>query len=85
MFSPTRINPCEEEIRLRSYLIWEREGRREGRAEEYWLRAQKELDGEWRAAIEGKTARYVLPRPFITSVPIRRASGKTDPPSRAAA
>jgi Protein of unknown function (DUF2934) len=34
-----------ERIRQRAYLIWEREGRPEGRAEEYWARAEAEVAG----------------------------------------
>ena len=32
-----------EKIRQRAYEIWDREGRQEGRAEDYWLRAEREL------------------------------------------
>lgn len=35
-----------EEIRLRSYLIWEREGKPEGKSLEHWGRAEAELRGE---------------------------------------
>jgi hypothetical protein len=33
----------EEEIRIRAYLLYEQEGRQEGRDEEYWLRAESEV------------------------------------------
>jgi len=39
-------NTCratEDAIRLRSYMIWEREGCPEGKALEHWLRAREEL------------------------------------------
>jgi hypothetical protein len=32
-----------ERIRQRAYEIWDREGRQEGRADEYWLQAEREL------------------------------------------
>lgn len=32
-----------EEVQLRSYMIWEREGRPMGRDQEHWFRAQAEL------------------------------------------
>ena len=38
----------EDEIRLRSYLIWQREGCPEGRSLDHWLRAKAELDEEVR-------------------------------------
>ena len=36
-------NTLEEEIRIRAYLLYEQEGRQEGRDEEYWLRAESEI------------------------------------------
>ena len=33
----------EEEIRIRAYLLYEQEGRHEGRDEEYWLRAESQI------------------------------------------
>ncbi len=33
----------EDEIRLRAYLLYEQEGRQEGRDNEYWLRAESEI------------------------------------------
>ena len=38
-------NTLEEEIRIRAYLLYEQEGRQEGRDEEYWLRAESEILG----------------------------------------
>jgi hypothetical protein len=35
----------EKNIRERSYLIWEREGRPPGRSLEHWLQAEAELSG----------------------------------------
>jgi hypothetical protein len=41
-------NPAvpDEAIRMRSYQIWEREGRPEGRDVDHWLRALEELRAE---------------------------------------
>ena len=36
----------EEEVKLRSYFIWEREGRPLGRSWEHWFRAKEELNAE---------------------------------------
>jgi hypothetical protein len=33
----------EQRIRTRAYEIWEREGRREGRAEDHWRQAELEI------------------------------------------
>ena len=38
-------NSLEDEIRTRAYLLYEQEGRQEGRDEEYWLRAESEILG----------------------------------------
>jgi len=36
-------NTLEDSIRLRAYLLYEQEGRQDGRDEEYWLRAESEI------------------------------------------
>jgi hypothetical protein len=76
-----QTNPSEDEIRVRSYLIWEREGCPEGKAEEHWLQAKAELDAEfeanWRAAsLEGETTGFVLPHLPISAPPSRSVSTK---------
>ena len=73
--------PSAEEIRIRSYLIWEREGHQDGRSEEYWLRAKTELEAEleanWHAAsMEGETTTFVLPVLPISTPPSRSVSSK---------
>ena len=37
-------------IRLRAYLLWEVEGRQDGRADEYWHRARERVQSETRSA-----------------------------------
>lgn len=39
-----RTEPDEHRIRLRAYEIWEEEGKPDGRAEEHWMRARRELE-----------------------------------------
>jgi hypothetical protein len=73
--------PSEEEIRNRSYLLWEREGRQDGKSEEYWLRAKTELEVEleanWHAAsMEGQTTTFVLPVLPISTPPSRSVADK---------
>ena len=41
---------CERYIRLRAYLLWEVEGRQDGRADEYWHRARERVQAETRSA-----------------------------------
>ena len=76
-----KANPSEEEIRNRSYLIWEREGCQDGKSQEYWLRAKTELEAEleanWHAAsMEGKTTAFVLPVLPISTPPSKSISLK---------
>ena len=39
----------EKRIRERAYDMWEREGRPEGRADQYWLRAEEMIRSESKA------------------------------------
>ncbi len=41
-------DPAGDEVRIRetAYLLWERAGRPEGRAEEFWQQAQAELKSD---------------------------------------
>jgi Protein of unknown function (DUF2934) len=77
--------PSEDEIRIRSYLIWEREGRPEGKSEDHWLRAKAELEAEfeakWRdaslaASLEGEAGTFVLPLLPISIPPSRSVADK---------
>ena len=36
----------EENIRMRAYLMWESEGRQEGRADHYWHCARERIEAE---------------------------------------
>jgi hypothetical protein len=40
----------EPRIRERAYLLWEMEGRQEGREEEYWHRARERIEAETQSA-----------------------------------
>lgn len=74
----------EEQIRRRSYAIWEMEGRLEGHSEEHWLRALAELEAElersWQVALmpEAKTD-VVMPHPAISQRPMRHESDRIHP------
>lgn len=86
------VHPSEDEIRLRSYMIWENEGRPEGKSHEHWLRAKAELEvefeAEWRkASLEGRSTTFVLPLLPISMQPCRSVADKIGPdggPTRAA-
>ena len=56
MADPSKSLISENEISMRSYLIWEAEGRPTGRDVEHWLRAEAELGKEMREANERLTA-----------------------------
>ena len=84
-----RNTPLQEEIRILSYLLWEQDGRPEGRSEEYWRRAnaalQEEIDQVCQAeSLTGEIANFVPPRLPI-SLPPRRYSSKRIPELRTAA
>ena len=65
----------EDEIRVCSYLIWEREGCPEGKSEEHWLRAIAELEAEFEAectaSLAGKSTTFVVPLLLVSSLPTR--------------
>jgi Protein of unknown function (DUF2934) len=74
-----RTTLTEEQIRLASYLLWEREGRLEGHAQEYWLRAKADLEAQIErmcqaASLAGEEAQFVLPRLPISTPPSRRVA-----------
>lgn len=60
----------DEEIRTIAYRLWEQEGRAEGRAVDYWLRAESEWESRRRtSAIEARPTSYFR----------RRSSGAPSP------
>ena len=69
----------EQEIRTRSYLLWEAEGRPTGRDIEFWLRAELELKAELRGASKG--IQFVMPRVPISDPPRRRSAMRVEPRS----
>jgi hypothetical protein len=63
----------DEAIRQRSYTIWERDGRPDGKAAEHWFRAKAELELERATAQFGATdwTIIVMPRVPISCPPTR--------------
>jgi hypothetical protein len=46
-------HPTEEQIRKRAFELWERAGKPEGREDEFWQQAQRELqDAEERGDLD---------------------------------
>ncbi|MCD2185401.1 DUF2934 domain-containing protein [Rhizobium sp. GN54] len=43
---PDDVADLTERIRLRAFEIWEQDGMPEGRHEEHWLRAEREIRGD---------------------------------------
>lgn len=76
--------PSDEEIRTRSYLLWEQEGCQDGKSEEYWQRAKAELEVEFEekilaasmASVGGETTDFVLPVLPISTPPSKSVSEK---------
>jgi hypothetical protein len=74
----------EQQIRHRSYCIWEADGRQPGRCEEYWARAKAELKLEFEqscdiALAEVENLALVMPRPPISKQPFRHEAARIDP------
>lgn len=75
----------EEQIRERSYTIWEADGRRDGRDDEYWMRARAELEAELTALAcrvaeaPVETTDLVMPHIPISKTPFRREAERIDP------
>lgn len=55
--------PHESEIRARAYALWESDGSPEGRADDYWHRAERELSEEMNLDLSEEAAEVNQPRP----------------------
>lgn len=67
----------EEAVRLRSYLIWKREGCPDGKALDHWVCAQAELALELQVAPPlRKPTAYVMPRVPISTPPCKTVSAR---------
>jgi ABC-type thiamine transport system substrate-binding protein len=47
---PTPKPEAEQAVRDRAFLMWEMEGKAEGRAEDYWERARERIEAETHSA-----------------------------------
>jgi hypothetical protein len=63
---------AEHDIRIRSYLLWETEGRPQGRDMEFWFVAKAQLEAESRAPSPWKRPKLFAVPPASVSSPPRR-------------
>jgi len=75
---------AEENIRIRSYLLWEAAGKPDGQELEFWLRAQADLEVEARFTPKPwvQLATTVVPRVSICSPPQRTVAMRIPPRER---
>ncbi|MFM0259992.1 DUF2934 domain-containing protein [Paraburkholderia sediminicola] len=52
----------EEQIRVRAYELWEKDGSPEGRADEYWEQGEAQIDEEEDSGENGTEPKSRLPR-----------------------
>jgi hypothetical protein len=71
MSHTTHTDWFEKEVRTRSYSVWEREGRKDGRAARHWARATKEIADECRAAAAGTNVLFTPPHLVVSQRPTR--------------
>ena len=67
--------PTENQIADRSYYIWEKEGRPDGKALDHWLRARQELEAE--TAVKPRRTRAAAPRKTGTAAAKKKTNGTT--------
>ena len=67
--SPFGQEPGHDEIALRAFLIWEREGRPPGREMTYWLQAECEIRAAYQKKAEHAAALAARPWPPQPSAP----------------
>jgi hypothetical protein len=60
--TPT-TDALRRQIEVRAYLIWERDGRSQGRHAEHWAKAEKEILGEQKGKALKKTKTAPSPKP----------------------
>jgi len=68
----------EEAIRERAYHLWTADGQPEGKADVYWLNAQREI---LTTSVEGSSSNAAAGSPSVTTTPAKKAkvarSGKS--------
>ncbi len=72
--------PTKQDVQLRSYQIWEKEGRPHGRDREHWFRAERELATT--GGLAKRTAAGSTTRATAKAAPGKKAASKTRKTSR---
>jgi hypothetical protein len=73
--------PDDERIRGRAHEIWESEGRPEGRHEEHWTRARREIEAVDGGSVTGPTGSDTNSAGIVPgAAKPERAKGETPPP-----
>ena len=76
---------AEHELRIRSYLLWEAEGRPQGRDMEFWFRARAQLEVESKAASPWRRPRlFVVPAASVSSPPRKVIASRVPHATRSA-
>ena len=55
--SSTSVEPSESDIRHRAYLLWEADGKPDGRDDEYWHRARELMQDEGQSSYPPSASR----------------------------
>lgn len=71
----------DHDVRVRAYLIWERNGKPEGQSENFWREALKELEAEKRESDGGGVAAFVPAHPGVSSSPMRSVATAISAPA----
>lgn len=71
----------EQDVRVRSYFLWQRAGCPQGNDMAFWLRAEAELVAEARSgeAVQFRLERLVSARPVISSPPRKLTATRIAP------
>src|SRR5436853_123138 len=75
------MRPSSEEISARAYSIYEREGRGDGRDQDHWLQAERELLDERRNSGRGSMASGPGVKSATPSGPTASSPSNTEPRS----
>ena len=71
---------AEHELRIRSYLLWEAEGRPQGRDMDFWFLAKAQLEAELRAASPWRRPKlFVVPSASVSSPPRKVVASRVPP------
>jgi len=61
----------DHDVRVRAYLIWERNGKPEGQSENFWREALKELEAENCQSEGGGGTAFVPTHSGVSTTPLR--------------